>query len=316
VLIWVGGTLTTYGAGMIVDVSPTTIRYWLVPPTLWTGSWALLLEHGHRLLAQLMGVIAVALTVTMWRTDRRKWMRWLALAAVGGVCVECLLGGLRVVFDELLLAKLHGCTAPLLFCLCAAMVTFTSVAWQRSKRLSESLLPSPRLRGEGSGVRGPQAHPSARGMHRLTLLVTLAIYLQIVLGVQLRHLPPQNWLGWFEIWVWSKLIVAGLITVGFVWLLIYALGRLPDQRALVGRAKLLAALLIVQLLLGAGNWVTNYGWPGWFADYVWAVNYTAVQHGRLQVVITTTHVAAGSLNLAVAISLTLWSFRRLRGLPG
>ena len=78
---------------------------------------------------------------------------------------------------------------------------------------------------------------------------------------------------------------------------------------------LLVALFLTQLLLGVGTWVTNFGWPLWFRDYVWPLVYTVVAEGRLQVVTTTAHAAVGSLNLVVAVSLALWSRRLFESVP-
>ena len=64
--------------------------------------------------------------------DQRGWIRWLGLIAVAGVSFQGVLGGLRVIADERLLAKIHGCTAPLFFALTASLVTFTSGAWKAS----------------------------------------------------------------------------------------------------------------------------------------------------------------------------------------
>src|SRR5690554_3486515 len=73
-LIWVGGLVTTYGAGMAVPDWPTTYGYnlFLYPWQTWVfGPWALFIEHGHRLLGALAGIITIALVVAVWRTDRR-----------------------------------------------------------------------------------------------------------------------------------------------------------------------------------------------------------------------------------------------------
>jgi hypothetical protein len=79
------------------------------------------------------------------------------------------------------------------------------------------------------------------------------------------------------------------------------------------RAGLLAVLFLLQLVLGAGTWVTNYGFPAWFRDYIWATGYNPTAGGPLQVITTTAHAAVGSLNFVAALSLTLWSRRLLRG---
>ncbi|NIP85772.1 MAG: hypothetical protein GTO03_09505, partial [Planctomycetales bacterium] len=83
------------------------------------------------------------------------------------------------------------CTAPLLFGLCAAVVALTSPRWQQLDQ--------------------PKQHPAARLLQRVALWLTAAVYVQIVLGAQLRHLPPESAVGWFKLWVWLKLVVAGLI---------------------------------------------------------------------------------------------------------
>ena len=78
-------------------------------------------------------------------------------------------------------------------------------------------------------------------------------------------------------------------------------------------AKLLLGLFLFQAALGAATWVTNYGWPAWFTEYVWGLQYTVVAKGKLQVQLTTLHVAIGSLTTAAALNWTLWSHRLLRG---
>jgi cytochrome c oxidase assembly protein subunit 15 len=211
------------------------------------------------------------------------------------VILQGVLGGLRVVASELVLAKVHGCTGPLFFALCAALVTLTSRPW---------------LEGPA-----PQVHPAARRLHRWALAVTVALYLEIVLGAQLRHLSPVGVPAWFELWVWLKLITAGLIAVGLVWLLLGVWRHFRAETTIVRGAKLLAALFSLQLVLGAGTWLTNYGWPLWFRQYVWPMPYTVVAEGRLQVLATTTHATIGSLTLAVSLTLALWSWRLVRGVP-
>ncbi len=208
-LIWMGGTVTTYDAGMAVPDWPTTYSYWFYPVKMWLAVWDVFLEHGHRLLAQLAGLLAIALAVALWRLDDRRWMRWVGVAVVVGVILQGVLGGLRVLVDDRLLARVHGCTAPLYFGLCAAVVAWTSRAWRE---------------------RSVQDRQSAdRRLPRLAWLVTALVYLEIVLGAQLRRpsadaafggatLPP--WLHtvllgqvatWFELWVWLKVINAGLV---------------------------------------------------------------------------------------------------------
>jgi len=291
-LLYVGGTVTTYDAGMAVPDWPTTEGYWFYPLAKWLGAdWDVFLEHGHRMLALLVGLVTIALAGALWRLDPRKGMRWLGVAALAGVVFQGGLGGLRVLAGEMLLAKVHGCTGPLLFALSAALVTWTSPRWHESGP--------------------PKKLPAARRLHGLALAATVALYLQIVLGAQLRHVSPVGAPGWFNLWVWLKLILAGLILLGVIWLLVAVIRRAGAEAMLVRRASLLVALFSVQLLLGAATWVTNYAWPLWFKTYVWPWSYTVVAEGGLQAVTTTVHQAVGSLSLVAALSLVLWSRRLL-----
>jgi cytochrome c oxidase assembly protein subunit 15 len=311
-LISAGGTVTTYDVGLAIRDWPTAEGHWFYPLPQWLAAdWDVFLEQGHRMLAQGVGLIGIALAAALWRLDGRRWIRWLGVVALAGLILQGTLGGLRVLGDDLWLAKVHGCTAPLCFACCAVLVTLTSRRWQEDD--------GPEA---GPACHWRDASATGRGCRltlTLTLVLTVALYLQIVLGAQIRHLPLDSRPGWFVLWVWLKLIVAGLIALGIAWLLIHvwrtSRRSVPArQRAtIVRRAGLLAALFFLQLLLGAGTWVTNFGLPGWFKDYVWGPPYTVVAAGRWQVVTTTAHAAVGSLTLAAAFSLWLWSRRLLRG---
>ena len=291
-LVWMGGLVTTYEAGMAVPDWPTTYGHWFYPLQRWLWSFTdLFLEHGHRTIAQAVGLITIALAVAIWRTDLRRVMRWLAVAAVVGVILQGTLGGLRVIFDKRLLAKIHGCTAPLFFALCAVLVVMTSTAWRQSK---------------------PAEHAAATTLRRLSATTAAGVYLLIVLGAQLRHLAPDAWHGWFTIWVWAKLIAVAAVTILVVLLVRAVLKSARDRRRIVRRTWWLAGLFSVQLVLGAGAWVTNYGWPAWFRNYVWNIDYTIAAEGPLQVWTTTGHAAVGSLVLVASIAVCLWTYGLLR----
>ena len=281
-------------------------------------------------MAQLAGLLAIMLAAALWRLDDRRWMRWIGLAVLLGVILQGVLGGLRVLADDRLLARIHGCTAPLYFGLCVAVVIWTSRAWRQLPASNQTMPP---LRDSP---------------YRMAWLITFALYLEIVLGAVLRR-PSANavlagpelwaWLKtlsagqittWFELCVWLKIINAGLIAIGVTWLLAGALQHArgwggsctatpgsPSQQTtpLTRRAWLLATLLLVQLALAAGAWATNYGWPAWFTGSIWPVQYTLVAQGRLQVLFTTAHAAVGSLALVASLSLSLWS-RRSQLPPG
>jgi heme a synthase len=293
-LIWMGGLVTTYEAGMSVPDWPTTYGSWFYPIQQWLWKFNdLFLEHSHRTIAQIVGIIAILLIVSVWRNRQRKSVRWLALVILAGVILQGVLGGLRVVLDERILARIHGCAAPLVFALCTSMATITSPTWRSRNNSLE--------------------YPSAHIVQWLVLAISGGLYLEIVLGAQIRHPLPQTLPFLFPFLVWVKIIIAGLLLAAMLYLLVQIIGKLREEKVLIRRAVILAALYFVQLLLAGGAWITNFGWPKWFTGHFVTMDYTVEQVSRLQIWLTTAHAAVGSLNFVAALSLTMWSYHLLRG---
>jgi cytochrome c oxidase assembly protein subunit 15 len=293
-LILMGGMVTSFGAGMAVPDWPSTYGYnlFLYPLASWLHVGDVCLEHSHRLIGASVGMITIALVVLLWACDRRRWVRWWGVATLAGVCYQGVLGGLRVTQRSVLLADLHGCTAPLFFAMCVCLVSVTSPRWQAADR--------------------PQPHPDARRLGWLAFTALVAIYLQIVLGAQVRHLPPTARPFWFSFWFWPHLVLALALVLGVAALVWYVRRISGGPPMLRRRAWLLLGLLGVQFCLGLAVWVTRFGLPAWFTDYVWAIQYTVVAGSRWQGLMRTAHVGVGSLTLAAALSLTLWTGRLLR----
>jgi cytochrome c oxidase assembly protein subunit 15 len=132
VLLWVGGLVTSTDAGMAVHDWPTTFGYnmFLFPwPTWLLGPWDVFIEHGHRLLATVIGMFLIGLVVTIGFSDRRRWMLYATLGALALYCSQGVLGGMRVRLGERTLAQLHGCIGPLFFATAVALASFTSRWW-------------------------------------------------------------------------------------------------------------------------------------------------------------------------------------------
>src|SRR5215470_14173447 len=96
-LIMAGGIVTSTGSGLAVPDWPTTFGYnmLLFPWSRMVG--AVLIEHSHRLLGTAVGVLTAALAVVVWGGRCGRGLRALTATAVVLVCVQGLLGGLRVV---------------------------------------------------------------------------------------------------------------------------------------------------------------------------------------------------------------------------
>jgi cytochrome c oxidase assembly protein subunit 15 len=166
-LIFMGGLVTSHGAGMSVPDWPNSYGYnmFLFPPRLWVGG--ILYEHTHRLMATIVGMLSIALTVLAWKTETRPWARWLATGALGAVIFQGILGGLRVVWVKLDLAIVHACFAQAFFCIASLTAVVTSKWWIESPDLSEQKVRS--------------------RLPAFAAACVFAIYAQLVLGAFMRH---------------------------------------------------------------------------------------------------------------------------------
>ncbi len=168
ILLVAGGLVTSKGAGMAVPDWPTSFGYnmFTFPISHWIGPIAF--EHMHRLLGSTVGLLTVALAVTVWRKDPRGWMRALAVVAVIAVIVQGVLGGMRVIHNARLLAVVHGSLAHGFFALMIAMALSTTRLWEEAHA-------SPIPRERADGLRG------------LAVAAVALVYGQILLGARLRH---------------------------------------------------------------------------------------------------------------------------------
>src|SRR5438552_2464592 len=87
-LIFLGGLVTSHGAGLSVPDWPNAWGYnmFLYPPSKWVGG--ILYEHTHRLYASFVGVLTIILTAIAWRTDVRPAIRWLVTGSLAMVIVQ------------------------------------------------------------------------------------------------------------------------------------------------------------------------------------------------------------------------------------
>lgn len=293
-LIWVGGLVTTYDAGMAVEDWPTTYGYnmFLYPWQTWvSGPWDVFVEHGHRLLGALVGVITIVLNLLVWRFDRRQWVRWLAVAALVLVVAQGTLGGMRVRMDSTALARIHGCTGPLFFALTLLLCVTTSKFWFRKYE-------------DGGTTRG--AVVSA-------WVFFLLAYVQLVIGSHLRH-PEVYWApNVFRMVVVFHVVLAFALLVKTASLTRKA-WRLPAT--LSRPAMSLTLLVATQVALGIAAWRAKYGWPSFIpmfpessldgqteiAVHRTLAGATVTAESMSQAITVTAHVAVGSLILGAAVT--------------
>ncbi len=279
-LIAAGGMVTSTSSGLSVPDWPTTYGYSMFTFPLQDMVGGILYEHGHRLIASAVGMLTIGLVIFVWRVDSRRWMRGLALAALGAVVLQGVLGGLTVLLRLPASVSIgHAALAQIFFCLTVSAALFTSPGW-------------------GNPATGPVDDAVVR---RWTGVVTATIFVQVLLGATMRHLGaglaipdfplafghllPPAWPLPVAIHFAHRagaLIVVCLIVAASwsVWT------RHRDDRELVRPSVLLLVLVLVQAALGA-----------------------LVVLSRRQPVVNTLHVATGAVVLATALVLTLRAHR-------
>ena len=228
-LLVIGGLVTSKGVGLAVPDWPTTFGYnmFLYPWSKMVGG--IFYEHSHRLVASGVGLMTLFLAVLLWFREPRKWVRWLGTMALVLVILQGVLGGLRVVLIEQMLAIIHGSLAQIFFALVVSLALFTSKEWDE----------------RGKGIRIPEA----RRFRRLCLLTTGFIYFQVLLGAMLRFTGS----------LLEAHVLLAFLVAAHVLLVIFRVQRFgPDQRKFAGPAFLLGALLILQLALGLGSYLGKF----------------------------------------------------------
>ncbi|MGH7827114.1 MAG: COX15/CtaA family protein [Candidatus Binatia bacterium] len=227
-LLFIGGLVTSKGAGLAVPDWPTTFGYnmFLYPWSKMAG--AIFYEHSHRLVASGVGLLTIFVAVAFWIREQRNWLRWLGIAALGLVIVQGVLGGLRVVLLQPTLAIVHACFAQAFFALIVSLAIFTSAAWNEK----------------------PPAKPIAGGrLWRLCAITTGLIYVQGIFGAVLRHTGGR---------LDAHLFLAALVALHVVLLVVRIMRSHSEQPKLVRPALTLGVLLFMQLILGPASYFGKF----------------------------------------------------------
>lgn len=220
-LIVVGSGVTSQNAGMAFPDWPTSNGHLVNPPNWWNGT-ATRWEHGHRLIGWCVGMLAIAATTMAW--GRGGAVRGMALGTLGAICVQGLLGGLRVTQVSTALAAVHGVWGQLCFCMAALLAAITSRTWHtRSDR---------------------EKPATSRLVFRLSLAAVAAVFLQLALGAVLRHFGGTHALISHVVWA---LVVSVLVA----WFAILVMGLRGIPSVMTKAAFALLGLLIIQVVLGA-----------------------------------------------------------------
>lgn len=282
VLIFIGGLVTSTGSGLAVPDWPTTYGHFMFSFPLSKMVGGILYEHGHRMVATVVGMLTVILAVWLWIKEPRRWLKWLGVGALLAVIAQGVLGGLTVLF--LLptpISVLHGCLAQTFFCMTIGVAMFTSKEWLvENEKIADAARPS---------------------IQSLTLLTTGLVFAQLVIGAIMRHIGAGLAIPDFPL-AFGKIIPpietqavavhflhrvgALLVSISIIWTAAQIFRHHKDQPKLTRTATILVVALIVQITLAALT--------------IWT---------KKAVLPTTAHVATGAFILATSLVLTLRAHR-------
>src|SRR5690348_8838576 len=270
-LLIAGALVTSNDAGLSVPDWP--LSYGSLTPPMVGG---IFYEHGHRMIASFVGLLSIVLAVWLWRvnspgpagpgSNKKDWLRWLGVAALGAVVAQGLLGGLTVLFFlPPAVSSAHATLAQIFFATVVSIALFTSAWWERES--------APRL----SDFRSPS-------LHTLALATVAAVFLQLILGAAFRHkafgIIPH--------------LAGAVVVTGLIFWLAGALKRrfaaVPELRY---AARGLHILIGVQLLLGAAAYWSR----------LYAASFP--QPIPVMVSLTVAHVVTGALVLVATVLVAL-----------
>jgi len=286
VLLLAGALVTSNNAGLAVPDWPTSFGSLYKVPRMVGG---VKFEHGHRMLAEVVGFLTIVVAVWTWLVDQRRWMRGLTLGAVAGVVFQGVLGGITVLnFLPPAVSTTHAAVGEIMFCLLAAIAIFTSRSW---------------LQEPAERITKKEARPLVR--HCWMLIGFLV--LQLILGAAFRHVWTKLGPHGANRWPVQKIIHAFLYPHIFnalivVFLVVYVSLRAVTRHARIPNlrqpAMALLILMIAQLLLGFSAYITRV---------VWGIDELQPTAGL--VATTVSHLGVGALMLALTTILTVQIYR-------
>ena len=269
-MIIAGALVTSNDAGLSVPDWPTSFGSLYKIPRMVGG---VRFEHTHRMIAQAAGLLTIVLAIWTWRADKRRWMKYLGIAALGTVIAQGVLGGLTVLFYlPPLISSAHAALAQTFFCLTVAIAMFTGPRWVE----------------EVPRVELDRHRPS---LISLCLFSIFVLYVQLILRAMFRH----HGMSW-----WPHVLNAPVVALVLTWTAIRALSLYSKIEAVRRPAILLLALMITQLCVGFIAFLARVQW-----------GRDAVQPEFPMVVSTVAHVAVGALLLATAVILAIQVWRHV-----
>ena len=294
-LLITGGLVTGLEAGLAVPDWPNSFGHNMLLYPVSEMKGGVYYEHAHRLFGMLVGVTTFTMVLVVFREDRRTWVRALASFALFMVCVQGLMGGLRVtgtltlsqeaaqLTPSTLIAIAHGIFGQIVFATMALLAALLTLKWKSTTAL---------LNFSG-----------AVSVRVLTMIAPFVLLVQLFLGASYRHLqvPPHDGQpAYHPIWAMHGHIGFSIIAVLAVLLsasrMSAAAREIPALKLLGTCAAFMITILIVQVLLG-------------LLAYVAVLVRRDAAIPLWELMFTSAHQATGALLFAAAIQGAAWARR-------
>ncbi|MCL4741046.1 MAG: COX15/CtaA family protein [Phycisphaerales bacterium] len=293
-LILIGGAVTSTESGMAVTGWPDTFgaNMFLYPISLMSEP-RVYFEHTHRLFGAMVGLCFLAFTALAVVTPSGKGVRFWVVLTFAMVCVQGLLGGLRVTENNAHLGIVHGVLAQVVLALAICVAAWLTPLYRTAV---------------------VEADAGDRRRKALATGVLHATLMQLVLGAAFRHLRRVDSPGAMHA-LWTHIAFA-LVVVG----LAFAAGFLLRSRPGTDRVSRLLRRLGTGLVVVVGVQFAL----GWVA--FWAV-LTTPRRGPVptsdqlphaepvplaEALAGTLHQANGAALLALAALAVVWTRKARR----
>jgi cytochrome c oxidase assembly protein subunit 15 len=283
-----GGLVTGMEAGLAVPDWPNSYGHnmLLYPLTEMVSpeNEGVFFEHAHRLTGMLIGLTSLLMVVCVWNWNKARIVRMLALAIFIGVCLQGLLGGLRVTGfltltqDREVLAPnvwigvVHGVVGQLIFAGFVVLSAMMSRTWKKPEK------------------------SACKGDVKWAAMLCAAMILQLLLGAAYRHMLGDEALAPKATHILYTHIAVAFLVLLFA--IVTGIRCMGNGNALLKKLGIsLHAVVLVQLLLGGGALVVILINKGETAPLY-------------EVIVTTLHQANGALLLGISFATFVW-FRRM-----
>lgn len=280
-----GGIVTSAEAGLAVPDWPASFGSNMFLFSLSKMTGGIYYEHAHRLFGSLTGLTVLSILIyTLARKGVRASAKATAIAAFIAVCVQGVIGGIRVTSAEptadpavtadhmgsIALAMTHGVTGQITFALLLVLAAVLSAGWASA----------------------PRAERSDGFLRLFSMVLFVTLILQLVLGGGVRHseMHPK--------FLHTHLLVSVIVLVAAGLAGFRAIGKFKDVTVLRKLGHATVHSIALQFLLGVA------------ALIVLVMGKDDPENTPAEIILATAHQANGALVLGAGTLLFLW-VRRL-----